>query len=71
MKPQVSACSSGSFVILQVLTSASRAINFAEVLNDGADGLVKLIVRVVSAGSAQGLDVIECRAKPVLSTSRS
>ena len=48
------------------VTSASRAINFAEVLNDGADGLVKLIVRVVSAGSAQGLDVIECRAKPVL-----
>jgi hypothetical protein len=33
VKPQVSACSSGSFVILQVLTLASRAINFAEVLN--------------------------------------
>ncbi len=32
----------------------------------GADGLVKLMVRVGVARSAQGLDVIECRAKPVL-----
>ena len=46
VKPQVSACSSGSFVILQVLILASQAINFAEVANDGADGPVKLMVRV-------------------------
>jgi hypothetical protein len=33
-------------VILRVLTLASRAINFAGVFNDRADGLVKPIVRV-------------------------
>src|SRR5262249_34327639 len=36
VKPQVSACSSGSFVILQVLILASQAINSAEVANDEA-----------------------------------
>ena len=54
-------------MILQVLTLARRAINFAEVLNDvGRRAAQADSPCLASARSAQGLDAIECRAKPVL-----